>query len=189
MGRAPARVLSRAAGVLLASAALCLAGCGSSSAPPMPPALAASAVAYLPNQLTRVTTGDLEQDTTLSGMSARLSQWGYLSGSQRLFQGTSHRLEVVVARTLDFRTAAGARGFVRFVGSHAAAYVGQVPQVHTLRQGSRAGVWIVEPQCACHMAQPALLAVVGSGRRVSWLEINGPKATAQALTTLLGRMP
>jgi len=188
MGRAPARILNAAA-LLPVVAVLALAGCGSSSATPLPPALAGSAVAYLPSHVSRVTTTDLEQDTTLPGMAGRLSGWGYVSGAERSFQGTSKRLEVVVARTLDFKSAAGARGFVTFVGSHAAAYVGQVPQVHPLRQAGRTGVLIVEPQCACHMAQPALLAVVSSGSRVSWLEINGPAATAAALEALLTRMP
>jgi hypothetical protein len=192
MGGAPARVLSRTAvcPALLAAAALWLPACGSSAAlPPMPPALPATAVGYLPSHVSRVTSTDLAQDTTLSGMAGRLSGWGYTTGSERMFQGTSHRLEVVVARTLEFRTAAGARGFVGFVGSHAAAYVGQVPQVRPLREDGRSGVLIVAPQCACHMAQPALLAVVGSGRRVSWLEINGPAATDRALEALLARMP
>ena len=48
---------------------------------------------------------------------------------------------------------------------------------------------IVSPPCACHMAQPNLYGIVSSGRRVTWLEINGPGATRTALAALLARAP
>ena len=39
------------------------------------------------------------------------------------------------------------------------------------------------------MAQPNLYGIVSSGRRVTWLEINGPGATRTALAALLARAP
>jgi len=157
---------------------------------PAPPALAASAIPYLPSKTSQLSASDLAKDASVSSLPATLDRLGYESGSQRVFQGPSlHRLEYVQSRTLRFRTAAGARGFVSFVHDHAGAYVGFGPKLRPLQSGGRAGTLIVAPLCACHMAQPALLALVSGGRDVTWLEINGPGATRAALTALLARAP
>jgi hypothetical protein len=39
------------------------------------------------------------------------------------------------------------------------------------------------------MASPALVGVASAGRRVSWLEVNGPTASAGVLSRLLARAP
>jgi hypothetical protein len=39
------------------------------------------------------------------------------------------------------------------------------------------------------MASPALVGVASAGRRVSWLEVNGPTASVDALTRLLAQAP
>jgi hypothetical protein len=39
------------------------------------------------------------------------------------------------------------------------------------------------------MAQPAVIGIVSGGQRVSYLEVNGPDATAHALRTLLEHAP
>jgi hypothetical protein len=39
------------------------------------------------------------------------------------------------------------------------------------------------------MATPLLAGVTAQGRKVSWLEINGPRASARLLTQLLARTP
>jgi hypothetical protein len=155
-----------------------------------PPVLPATAVPYLPSHLVVLTSRDLIADASIGALPAELSKLGFVVGGQRTFQGPSqHHLQLVISRTLRFRTAAGARGFVRFVSQHAGDYVGQVPTVKPLTSHGRSGSLIVAPLCACHMAQPALLALVGSGRDVSWLEINGPAARAALLSWLLARAP
>ncbi len=162
----------------------------SQATPPPPPALPASAVAYLPSRASAVTTDELVKDADVSSLPATLDRLGFVTGAQRTFQGPSkHRLQVVVSRTLRFRTAAGAAGFVRFVHDHAGAYVGEVPTLKPLASGGRSGWLIVAPLCACHMAQPDLLAVVSGGRDVTWLMVNGPGAKPQVLRTLLTRAP
>jgi hypothetical protein len=162
----------------------------SGSSVPAPPALAASALPYLPSKVSQLSASDLAKDASVSSLPSTLDRLGYQSGSQRIFQGPSkQRLEYVQSRTLRFQTAAGARGFVSFVRDHAGAYVGFGPKLRLLRSGAREGTLIVAPLCACHMAQPALLAVVSAGRNVTWLEINGPGATRAALNALLARAP
>jgi hypothetical protein len=39
------------------------------------------------------------------------------------------------------------------------------------------------------MATPLVVGVAAQGRKVSWLEINGPQASARLLTQLLARTP
>jgi hypothetical protein len=159
-------------------------------APPLPAVLPASAVAYLPSRVSDVTTANLEKDADVPSIPATLEKLGYVAGAQRTFQGPSkRRLQVVVSRTLRFRSAAGAAAYVRFVHDHAGAYVGEVPTLKPLRSRARTGWLIVAPLCACHMAQPDLLAVVSGGRNVTWLMVNGPGAKPPVLRALLSRAP
>lgn len=164
-------------------------GCGGSAGPAPPPVLPAAAVPYLPSHMATVTAVTLEQDAPGSGVGSRLGRFGFVRGAERSFQGESRRLQVVVSRTLLFRTAAGARAFVAFVSAHAGAYVGQVPVVRRLASAGRRGVQITAPACACHMANPMLLGVLSRGRRVTWLEVNGPGASPRTLAALLSRAP
>lgn len=157
---------------------------------PVPPALPASAVSYLPSQTTVVTSALLAKDASLPALPSTLDHLGFVTGRQRVFQGPNrHKLQYVESRTLHFATPAGAAGYVAYVRDHAGAYVGQIPTVKALQSGGRPGVLIVAPLCACHMAQPNLYGIVSSGRRVTWLEINGPGATRTALVALLARAP
>jgi hypothetical protein len=162
----------------------------SKSDAPVPPALPTSAVPYLSSHATVVTSALLDKDASVKTLPSTLDSLGYVTGRQRVFQGPSkHKLTYVESRTLHFATPAGAAGYVAFVRKHAGAYVGQFPTVKPLESRGRSGVLVVAPLCACHMAQPNLYGIVSSGRRVTWLEINGPGATRTALAALLLRAP
>jgi hypothetical protein len=182
-----------AAGITAAAGAAAFQTLGradSRSQPVVPPTLRASAVAYLPSHASRLTAQGLAKDADLSSTEATLSRLGFVTGGQRLYQGPSkHRLQVVVSRTLRFRTQTGARGFVAFMHDHAGAFVGEVPTLQPLESNGRRGWLIVAPLCACHMAQPNLLAVVSAGRDVTWLMVNGPGAKPAVLRDLLARAP
>jgi hypothetical protein len=175
----------------LAAAGLC--GCGGSSpaaAPPSPPpVLPAAAVSYLPSAARPLTVHDLVHESTAPGLAAGLARWGYVRGAQRLFQGQSKTLQVVVSRTLEFRSASGAAAYVRYVHRQATAVFGAQPTQEPLSAGPRRGWTITLAPCACHMASPALVGVASAGRRVSWLEVNGPTASAGVLSRLLARAP
>ncbi|HUZ84590.1 MAG TPA: hypothetical protein VMU66_07840, partial [Gaiellales bacterium] len=58
-----------------------------------------------------------------------------------------------------------------------------------LRSEGRSGVAITAPACACHLANPMLLGVLSGGRRVTWLEVNGPAASTRTLAALVARAP
>jgi hypothetical protein len=164
------------------------AGASAQTAPP-PPVLPGSAVPYLPSHVGALTAADLLKDGIQPGLAGDLSRWDFQAGAQRTFHGRSHKLQLVVARTLDFGGTAGARAYVAYVKQHAGGILGADPVVSPLASGARTG-WLFMPAgCACHMAQPAVIAIVSGGRRVSYLEVNGPDATAKALKALLEQAP
>jgi hypothetical protein len=96
---------------------------------------------------------------------------------------------VVDSRTLRFRNALGAASFVQFMGAHLSSYVGSLPRIHRYAAEGRTGIVAIGQPCACHLANPALLAIISRGGTVTWLEINGPTATPRALASLIARAP
>jgi hypothetical protein len=187
----------RATSVLLLGAiALGAAACGGGGASgdgrpqaPPPPVLSAAAVAYLPSTVRRLTAAGLAREIRRPALAAQLAGWGFTGAAERSFQGESHRLTVVDSRTLDFKTAAGARSYVAFVHAHVAVYLGVFPTVHRSAAGGRSGWTFRAQSCACPGSMPLWLGVTSAGRRVTWLEINGPTATARALAALEARAP
>lgn len=183
------------AALVVAAIATVGSACGGGSAAPAasaaarPPVLSGSAVPYLPSRVRGLTAADLLKDGPQPGLVADLQRWGFRAGAQRTFQGQSHRLQLVVARTLVFADATGARAYVQYVRQHASDTLGSTPVVAPLSSGGRSG-WLITPAaCACHMAQPAVVGVVSMGARVTWLELNGPDASSRALHSLLELAP
>jgi hypothetical protein len=178
--------------LLLGAIALTAAACGGGADhphAPAPPVLSASAVAYLPSTERRLTAADLAREIRRPALARELARWGFTAAAERSFQGESHRLTVVDSRTLDFTTAAGARSFVSFVHSHVAAYLGVFPTVRPVAANGRSGWTFRAQSCACPGSMALWLAVTSAGRRVTWLEINGPTATARTLAALSARAP
>jgi hypothetical protein len=174
-----------AASAVAAAMAACLAGCGGTGRnhPAATGVLPASAIA-LPAVTRALTAADVQKDSTLHGLAARLSRWGFLGGWQRTFQGESRRLTLVVSRSLRFAHPAGATAFVSFLDRHVDSfYPFAVSKPLTL--AGQSGWLIKPPLCACHMAEPLYVGVTAAGRQVRWLEINGPRATGVLLARLL----
>jgi hypothetical protein len=183
--------------IVLGAIALVAAACGGAaparvSPPgrtPAPPVLSARAVAYLPSTFQRLTAQRLAREIRRPALAASLARWGFVAAAERSFQGESRRLNVVDSRTLDFSRAAGARAYVAFVHAHVADYLGAYPTVTAFSAGARHG-WLFRAQsCACAGATPLWLGVASGGTRVTWLEINGPDATARTLRELAARAP
>lgn len=181
--------------VALAAAA---SGCGSSdraSGHPTPAAplaastLAPAAVPYLPSTLSPLTAAKLAREAGAPGLRGDLGAWGFVAGADRYFQGESRALEVVDSRMLRFRTTAGADRFVAFVRAHASVYLGSYPGMHGFSSRGRSGIMATAQECSCHLANPAFLAVIARGGDVTWLEINGPGATAARLTRMIAAAP
>lgn len=176
------RLLLGVAAVLIATAA---GGCGSSarSASGTPATLPASAVPYLPSVHKPLRAGLLAREDEAPGLAGKLDAWGFQAGAERYFQGESHRLQVVDSRTLRFHDASGAAAYVGFMRSHLGPYLGTFPKLRSIR----GGIVATGQECQCHLANPALLAMITRGRIVTWLEINGPGATQRRLVELIYR--
>jgi hypothetical protein len=190
LARAPGPVIRRAlAAALLGVVAT---GCGQQGSQRGPavsaqtlPVLAASAVPGIPSATVPLTAAELGKDATIRGLAAKITSWGYLGGRQRTFQGESHRLTLVVSRSLRFAGAAGAGRYVAFVRGHQSAFFGSFTQTLRLHGRGISGWLFAPPLCACHLANPSLTGVLAAGPRVTWLEINGPAATQRLLLRLL----
>lgn len=176
---------------ILFVASLALAGCGVSTSPPAPVptgVLPVAAVPQLPAVTHPLSATDVSKDSTIADLAARLRSWGYLGGWERTFQGESRRLTLVVSNSLQFRDHRGATAFVHYMRDHIGGFF-PLALVQPLSVTGGAG-WVFEPpECACHMANPYFIGVAASGSRVTWLEINGPLATPQALRSLLAKIP
>jgi hypothetical protein len=175
-----------------AALAAVLAGCGEAeqrAAGPPPPVLPAQAVPYLPSNARPLTATWLARETGLPELTGRLGGWGFDAGARRYFQGQSRRLQVVDSRALRFRDAAGATAFVRYVRSRPASFLGGGKPASDFESRGRRGIVVKGAPCSCHLATPVLLAVVASGPTVTWLEINGPRASRRTLDALAARAP
>jgi hypothetical protein len=146
-------------------------------------------VPYLPSTFHALTRAALAKEAGTPALRERLRSWGFLSGADRYFQGESRQLQVVDSRDLRFRSATGAARFIAFVRGHASAYLGAYPRLRVLRSDGRIGIIATAQPCTCHLANPAFLGVVARGGTVTWLEINGPGATARRLTQLIAATP
>ena len=164
-------------------------GSGSSSHPAAAthqlhlPTLPAAAVPGLDHTDRALDEGTLVRESVSVGdIRSQLERWGFQGGDERLFRGTSRDLTGVVSRTLQFRSADGAAAYVRFVRAHASPFLGTLGHASAFRTGGRSGFVLTAQGCGCHNETPLLLYVASHGRRVSWVLINGPRATkARAL--------
>ena len=177
--------------VALALLAVVLVGCGSGAAAstPPPPLPVLSAPAGLTGSRHAVSAADLVKDAPVAGLAAKLDTFGFEGGTEADYRGAGRRFSVVTSRTLQFTSAAGARGFVAMVGSHAPAYEGGVSMAAPIRSAGRRGFVLNAGACGCATEVPQLLAVVSAGRRVSWLEATGKGATRAAVAALLAQAP
>jgi hypothetical protein len=172
--------------------AVCAAACGSSTsvvAVPSPPTLSPQAVPYLPSKFTRLTAAQLAREAGTPRLRRELGTWGFVAAADRYFQGQSRQLQVVDSRKLQFANPAGAAKFVAFVRVHASVYLGSYPGMRRFTSRGRSGILATAQECTCHLANPAFLAVVARGGEVTWLEINGPGATASRLARLIAAAP
>jgi hypothetical protein len=169
---------------LLALLLLALGGCGEHSAAEPPTALPADALPGL-----EVSTKSVSADDLTADFGTEVAVEGFVSGTERVFQGESHDLDQVVARTLDFESPEAAKAYVELLRAHAADLYGVGTTTEPLEAAGRSGYVIDPAACACHRAAPTLTAAVSQGPRVTYLEINGDGASEAALIDLLAQAP
>jgi plasmid stabilization system protein ParE len=169
---------------LLALVLLTAFGCGSSAREEAEPALPASA---LPGM--EATTESLSADDLAADFGADVSVEGFVSGTERVFQGASQDLEQVVSRTLEFESPEAAAGYVDLLRAHVDDLYGVGTTAKPFEEGGRSGYLVDPAACACHRASPTLTAALAQGPRVTYLEVNGAGATPAALKELLAEAP
>src|SRR4051794_22701108 len=169
---------------LILLALLVLGGCGSSAPPKAEPVLSTDALPGLEETTEPVTADDLAAD-----FGTGVSVDGFVSGTERVFQGESHDLDRVVSRTLEFESPGAAAAYVELVGTHVDDLYGVGTTAKPFEEGGRAGYLIDPAACACHRASPTVTGVVSEGSRVTYLEINGDGATPAAVGQLMRVAP
>ena len=170
--------------VLTLFAVVLLTACGSSSGSELA-VLPASAVPELESTTEQVTASDLAADFG----TAEPSFPGFVAGRERVFQGESHDLDRVVSRTLSFENAKDARAYLGYFRTHLALAYGAGTSATALESEGRNGFLVDPAACACHRAEPTLTALVASGQRVTYLEVNGGGAKRDRLVELLAQAP
>ena len=169
---------------LVLVAVLLLGGCGSSSPPEAEPVLPADAIPGLEATTQPVTAEDLSGDL---GGTAKVD--GFVSGTERVFQGRSLGLARVVSRTLEFESPEAAEEYVALLHAHVDDLYGVGTTAKPFAEGGRSGYLIDPAACACHRASPTLTAALADGSRVTYLEVNGGGADPAAVEKLLARAP
>ena len=175
-------------------------GCGQSAAtssPPAPPTTVTGPpqptlkVALLPGmrhadrQLSAATLG-----REAAGLSGQLAGWGYRAGSEREFKGNTGDFQDVVSRTLLFDSPAGAESFMGFVHAHPDTWLGTLRSTKPVTlPGKRTGFVLSPVPCGCHRETLLRLLLAAHGPRVTWLMVNGPRATTARTLALAGQAP
>ena len=146
--------------------------------------LSTDAIPALEQTTEPVTAEDLAAD-----FGTGVSIDGFVSGTERVFQGESHDLDRVVSRTLEFESPEAAAAYVELVRAHVDDLYGVGTTAKPFEEGGRAGYLVDPAACACHRASPTLTAAVSEGPRVTYVEINGDGATRETLGQLLRLAP
>lgn len=124
-----------------------------------------------------------------AGLAPQLASWGYVAGSEREFRSNGS-LQDVISRTLLFSSAAGARSFLGFVHAHPNTWLGTLQSSRAARlSGGRTGYVLSPVPCGCHRETLLRLLVAAHGPRVTWLMVNGPRATTRRTLALAGEAP
>ena len=168
----------------LSFALFALAGCGSSSPPQAEPVLSTDALPGL-----EATTEPVTADELAADFGADVHVDGFVSGTERVFQGESHGIDRVVSRTLEFETPEAAAAYVELARAHVDDLYGVGTTAEPLQAGGRRGYLIDPAACACHRASPTLTAVLARGPKVTYLEVNGGGVDPAAVEALLAQAP
>jgi len=127
----------------LAFVLLAACGCGSSARDQAEPVLSTSA---LPGM--EATTEPLSADDLAADFGAEVSVEGFVSGTERVFQGASQDLDRVVSRALEFESPEAATGYVELLRAHVDDLYGVGTTAKPYAVGGRSGYLIDPAACA-----------------------------------------
>lgn len=173
-------------------ALLLTASCGSEDAPPVPAAVPAEPAAIpagaLPGATSDAVTLDVQTVATdaaeLEELEALLMEAGFTGGSQRLFSKVAGGRRRMLARVLEFETAAGAQRYVEWLSDHVDEVIGDAELDPGLEVPAAGTAFVHEPDPCCHNDTRIFLVVWTRGERVITLEIGGQAARASSVGEL-----
>ena len=186
------RTVTAAAALTLLVAASCDAEDTAPSSSAASPAVEAIPVAALPG-----TAGDavaLDARTAATGateheeLETLLLDAGFEGGSERSFSKVTGGRRRLLARVLEFESAAGAERYVRWLSDHVEELIGEADLDPDLEAPGGGTVYVHEPDPCCHNDSRIFLAVWADGPRVITLEIAGQAAHASDVAELASKL-
>lgn len=148
--------------------------------------LARSALPRLAGDTSVLDLDDIAGEVTDPVVEQRLDADGFVVGVRRDLRGRARDVTGADSRVLVFADAGGADSFVRSVADDPDPWFGSPSQAREIDIGDARGVLVKPPLCACAGAQPVYAALVAEGNRVLWLQVTGPRTTADTARNLLG---
>ena len=174
---------------VVAAALLLLAACGSGEREkPRPESLPASALPDLESRGRPLDAESLAADSLdPEALTDVLGRAGFVAGSEREFAGKTRTFDHVVARTLVFRSAAGAETYLGWLRDHAADFLGRAEATDVSTPG-RSAVAFSLAQCgSCKKEVPTFLAGWRRGATVMTLLAGGSGANPDRFSALARR--
>ena len=186
------RPVTVAAAVTLLVATACGADDSAPSPAAPPPLGAAIPAAALPGTASdavaldarTVATGATEHEE----LETLLLDAGFEGGSERTFSKVAGGRRRLLARVLEFETAAGAQRYVRWLSDHIEELIGDADLDPALGAPGGGTVYVHDPDPCCHNDSRIFLAVWAEGARIITLEIAGQAARASDVAELATRL-
>lgn len=169
--------------------------CGAEDAPPapsavpVPEAIPAEALPGTASDAVGLDARTVATDATASEvLETLLLDAGFEGGSERTFSKVAGGRRRMLARVLEFETAAGAQRYVRWLSDHVEELIGDAGIDPGLEAPGRGRVYVHEPDPCCHNDTRIFLAVWAEGTRAITLEIAGQAARASDVAELASRL-
>jgi hypothetical protein len=153
----------KVAAVLAAVLVLFATGCGAEGDEPAddaaPASLPGSALPDLDSRARPLDAQALAADSLAPGeLGDVLDEAGFVMGSEREFFGKTRTFDHVVARALVFRDAAGAGGYLDWLGAHGEDFLGRVQEADVTLPGEAGVAMALAPCGTCKKEIPTFLA-------------------------------
>ena len=188
-GRATVRRTATAAATVLL---LVAAACGSEAAPPEAAAAAPIPAGALPGTPGEAIALDVQAVAAAAiapgELETLLLDAGFEGGWERTFSKATGGRRRMLARVLEFETAAGAERYVRWLSDHVEEVIGDASRDPDLEAPDGGAVYVHEPDPCCHNETRIFLAIWSAGERAITLEIAGQAAHASGVNELVAKL-
>jgi hypothetical protein len=175
---------------LVATLLLLLPACGSGGeeppqSAPQPASLPGSVLPELDSRVRPLGAEALAADSyDPEALAELLDEAAFVAGTEREFSGKTRIFDHVIARTLVFRTAAGADTYLSWLRGHGEDFLGRVQAAEVSPPGESGVVFALVPCGICKKETPTFLAGWRRGATVLTLLAGGSGANPQTFSAL-----